>query len=571
MAQITKAKTTRIAHKRNQPPQQFVINDNDLALERKIREAVSDLMPSTQWSIIEFSDEDKELIVDFFADYFNQKGASLRPNTKRVYVDSLYYLSKYVMENRNDGVYKSFKEMTRDDFFLEQKPYGYLRSLRKSFEEDPKEDWVNSYRIKHSSYRAFWKFLTQPELKIEERQDAPQLKGQRRVKHKPVNKKRVTREQMWTPQEHVVFLKYCEDKRLACAHAMAVEIACRPGELLDLKLGDIKVQTVTSTGKKKCGFKIGGGPGGKMKKDRDASISDSIPFVNIWTHIHPASDWGEKDSKNAYLFPSTQNKARYRNEQLKESSLRIIYGRVIKKQFPKLLDRPEIPLEDKAALRTLIYERAHFPYIFRHEWSTIWAPRLPRMVFNQILGHSATSNVQDFYIHEMGNEGITELEIAKGIRTREDTISPAQIELQPKYCPVCHESNKANAKFCFKCNFTISFDGELENREKEAQAIKDAEDVKKQLTELRANVDKLMSDNILYAVNASLQGNSDRDVMNQLASNLENAIGEAEAKEAKGEKLPVVVGKGSGIVYFTREEVRELKSAINKRRQKQIE
>jgi hypothetical protein len=40
--------TIRIAHKRNEPPQQFVINNNNFALERKIREAVSDLMPSTQ-------------------------------------------------------------------------------------------------------------------------------------------------------------------------------------------------------------------------------------------------------------------------------------------------------------------------------------------------------------------------------------------------------------------------------------------------------------------------------------------------------------------------------------------
>jgi hypothetical protein len=281
---------------------------------------------------------------------------------------------------------------------------------------------------------------------------------------------------------------------------MAVEIGCRPGELLDLKLGDIKVQTVTSTGKKEFAFKIGGGPGGKMKKDRDAAISDSIPFFNIWAQIHPASDWGEKDSRNAYLFRSTQNKARYQNDPIKESSLRIMNGRVIKKQFPKLLDRPEIPLEDKAALRTLIYKRAHFPYIFRHEFSTKWVPRLARMVFNQVLGHSPNSNVQDFYIHEMGDEGIRELQIAKGIRTREDTISPAQIELQPKYCPICHESNKHNAIFCFKCNFTISLEGELENREKEAQAAKDGEDLRKQITELQKQ-----QQNMIEFVNTKMQ------------------------------------------------------------------
>ena len=85
----------------------------------------------------------------------------------------------------------------------------------------------------------------------------------------------------------------------------------------------------------------------------------------------------------------------------------------------------------------------------------------------------------------MGDEGVRELEITRGIRTREETISPAQIELQPKYCPICREANKHNAKFCFKCNFTISTEGALENREKEAEALKEAENTKKTLAEIQ--------------------------------------------------------------------------------------
>jgi hypothetical protein len=49
-----------------------------------------------------------------------------------------------------------------------------------------------------------------------------------------------------------------------------------------VKLGDIKVETVPSTGKKKCEFWIGGGVGGKMKQDRPVTISDAIPFFNVW-------------------------------------------------------------------------------------------------------------------------------------------------------------------------------------------------------------------------------------------------------------------------------------------------
>jgi hypothetical protein len=95
----------------------------------------------------------------------------MAPNTKRGYIDALLLLSRYVMKERNAGAYKPFREMTREDFFAEQKPQGYLRSLKKTFEEDPKEKWVNTYGTRGAKYIAFWKYLTQPDLKKEERQE----------------------------------------------------------------------------------------------------------------------------------------------------------------------------------------------------------------------------------------------------------------------------------------------------------------------------------------------------------------------------------------------------------------
>ncbi len=110
--------------------------------------------------------------------------------------------------------------------------------------------------------------------------------------------------------------------------------------------------------------------------------------------------------------------------------------------------------------------------------------------------------MQYVYVHAMGNEGLRELEIAKGIRTREETLSPAQIELQPKYCPICKESNKHNAKFCFKCNFIISKEGWLEDKEKEA------EESKKKMQELEAKQEILQANaaNVLGTLMAAEMG-----------------------------------------------------------------
>jgi integrase len=325
--------------------------------------------------------------------------------------------------------------------------------------------------------------LTQPDLPGEERQTPPQLKGFRRVNRKA--KTNVKREHHWTPQEHVVFIKYCQDLRLACFHAIHRDVGGRPGELLALKLGDIKIETVPSTGKQICQFWIG--KKGKTENSyRPASLSDAIPYFNVWAHVHPAHDWPEKEKKYAYIFVSNEHESRYRNKPLKVESLRLCYVRTIEQQFPKLLDRPDIPLEDKIALRSLVYDKPHYPYLRRHEFATEIGPRVSRQVFNQLLGHSPRSNLQDVYIQASGNEGVRELEIARGVRTREETLTPAQIELQPKNCWACGESNKHNAKFCFKCNTAISREGMLEDKEKEAEVLRGVEQTKRELAELKA-------------------------------------------------------------------------------------
>jgi hypothetical protein len=169
--------------RRNQPVQEFVINN--FALDRKIKEACKGLMPESQWLIkseLE-SDKDKELLADFilqWSDYGD--GAMMSPNTKRVYVTSLVYLLRYVKNVRNGGLYKSFLKITRDDFFAKEEPEGYLESLKRDFSVDPDKKWVSTYNTRLARYLAFWKWLTQPELKAEERQEPPQLKGYRFAK-----------------------------------------------------------------------------------------------------------------------------------------------------------------------------------------------------------------------------------------------------------------------------------------------------------------------------------------------------------------------------------------------------
>ena len=189
-----------LTHKQNQPVEEYVINN--FALDRKIKEAAVGLAPTTQWSIMAFPrDEDKELIADFILAWSNDNADALlmSTNTKKAYITALSRLSKH-FEHK-----KSLKEMTTEDIVE-----GFLRSIKKEFSDDPEQKWVNTYNTYAARYLVFWKWLTQPDLRREERQTPPQVKGLRFVKHKDRRSKRVKVEDMWTAEENRVFLKYCE-------------------------------------------------------------------------------------------------------------------------------------------------------------------------------------------------------------------------------------------------------------------------------------------------------------------------------------------------------------------------
>jgi integrase len=247
-----------MGYKHHKPVQEFV--SNNVALDRKIKEACIGLKPSTQHLLLELPrDEDKELIADYIIEWANTYGNGLMmsPNTKVGYITSLVYLSRFLNHS------KSFKQMTREDIID-----GYLKGIKREFKDDPDQRWVNTYRTRAGKILAFWKWMTQPDIiKPEERQTPPQLKGLKFPRRKTQTS--VKHEHLWTAEEHKVFLERVEDPRLACYHAIALETGGRPSELLQLKIKDIQIKTSPSTGKKYAEFWIG--QYGKGRKARPAT------------------------------------------------------------------------------------------------------------------------------------------------------------------------------------------------------------------------------------------------------------------------------------------------------------
>ena len=125
------------------------------------------------------TDEDKELLADFVLKWSEDygHGKMMSVHTKRAYVTALVYLSRWCgARGRDSGsggtVGKSFKDITLEDIIN-----AYLKSISKDFPSDPDERWVNTYRVRARNIIAFYKWYTQPDLKPEERQTPPQVKG----------------------------------------------------------------------------------------------------------------------------------------------------------------------------------------------------------------------------------------------------------------------------------------------------------------------------------------------------------------------------------------------------------
>jgi integrase/recombinase XerD len=162
---------------------------------------------------------------------------SLSKNYKRAIISSLKLLSEF-LDN------KPFSDMTRDDII------SFLDSLRKDDSDDIMHKWIDSYNLRLTFFIRFFKWLYYQNMESSKRPkphiiaNISLLKRKEQSIYKPSD--------LWTPEDDLLFLKYCHSKRIKCFHAMSRDISCRPHELLKLRIKDIMFKN-ESTGNKQFG------------------------------------------------------------------------------------------------------------------------------------------------------------------------------------------------------------------------------------------------------------------------------------------------------------------------------
>jgi integrase/recombinase XerD len=347
---------------------------------------------------------------------------------------------------------KNFKEMFREDLLL------YLDSLRRPEAVDSLHKWIGTYNLRKAIILKFFKWLYYPDIESSKRpkphvvENITQLKRKEQSIYKPTD--------LWTQEEDLIFLKYCPNKRDRCYHTISRDLSCRPHEILSLRIKDISFKT---TGSHQYAEVLVNGKTGS----RYIPLISSVPYVKDWLDSHP-----QKGNSNSFLIPSLSD--RNFGRRMTETGIRMIYRRYKLEYFTKLLDNPNMPMEDKQKIKELL-KKPWNPYIRRHSALTEKSKILKQSTLLQHSGWSPRSQMHLRYIHYFGNESSESLLEAYGIVTKEQQLSDA---LKPKQCPNCNEPNKPDSKFCAKCRMVLTYDAyneTLENqkeRESEVQLLK---------------------------------------------------------------------------------------------------
>lgn len=385
-----------------------------------------------------------------------QNEINIKESTREGKIKVLIWLAEYLKN-------KTFREITKPDIMQ------YLNSLKKTDHEDPLHKCIGTYNSRQMILLKFFRWLYNPDEPDHKRRIIPacmsgvkRLPRQEKSPYKPGD--------LWTDEEHAVFLKYCPSKRDRAYHAMASDTSARPREILSLKIKDISFKLAEES-VQYAEVLVSG-----KTKSRTLPLIFSVPYVKDWLRDHPFSN-----SPEAWLFISLSKK---------NSTAKLTHDALLKhykeqfrdRHFPRLLKNNKIPESDKAFMRSILTKPWSL-YVFRHGALIQKSRILKEHVLRDHAGWSMTSKMPQVYLHYFGTESSTSLLEAYGVVKRNDK---KQFSLKIKQCPNCNESNKVDSKFCAKCGMVLTYDAYNETLDKQQEKESEISKLRKDLEPLLA-------------------------------------------------------------------------------------
>lgn len=377
-------------------------------------------------------------------------------STRLTHLKILCWFSRYLN-------YKVFELVTRDDVI------SYLNSLKKAESVDPTHKWIGTYNARQMVLSKFFRWLYNKDEFDSKKWNTPSfLQGIRQIPRKERSSYRPS--DIWTNDDHAIFLKYCPEKRDRCYLAMANDTSCRPHELLSLRIKDI-IFKLASTKKQYAEVNITS----SKTRPRTLPIIFSLPYVKDWLDSHPM-----KNNPNAFLFISLAD-SNY-GDQLSENALYKQFTRTYRScYFPKLTRDHSMSDLDKSLIKNLLTKPWN-PYVLRHSALTEKSQILKESTLRDHAGWTLNSKMPNIYIHYFGNESAKSLLEAYGIENKQEWNVSI---LNSKTCPNCNEPNKTDSKFCSRCRMVLTYDEYLENLEIQKEKENEMDKMRTEISVIR--------------------------------------------------------------------------------------
>lgn len=433
--------------------------DSISSIQRKIESITKHLKPhiiKILNAVLDNNPENARVICDYIISEQNE--INIKESTIETKIKKIAQLSKYFDHQ------KTYYDMTKDDLL------NYLNSLRKSSIEDPTHRSIGTWNARQMLFLKFFRWLYNPHEPDARRRNTPDcMKG---IKQLPRREKSPYKpEDMWSAEEHAVFLKYCPFPRDRCYHSMANDTSARPHEILNIKIKDVKFK-ISSEGIQYAEITVNGKTG-----SRTLPLIDCIPHLKEWLSNHPYGN-----IQDSWLFVSLSDKNRLtdnKNNSVRNTKLNTIpqlsvngllkrYKIQYRNLFLKLVEDKEVPEPDKALIRNILTKPLNL-YILRHSALTEKSKIVKEHILRSHAGWSITSKMPQRYIHYFGNESSRSILKAKGIIKEDEGFG--QDILRSRQCPNCNEPNKRDSKFCVKCRMVLTYDSYSEVRNEDKQKI----------------------------------------------------------------------------------------------------
>ena len=378
-------------------------------LDRRIEEITEDLPNFFRKQLRSISENNAATACDYITAL--NREINLSRSYRRDNINILCTFSKFVDS-------KAFQNCHKNDLL------SFFDSLRKPESADPLHKWIGTYNLYIAYLLRFFKWLYYPDIEPDKRSKPEIVTKLSRLRRREKSIYRPS--DLWTSEDNLTFLKFCPSKRVRCYHAMAHDTACRPSELLKLKVKDIVFKHAGES--QYAEVSVNGKTG-----TRYLPLIDSIPYIKDYLqNEHP-----QTGNPNALLFSAEGGRSFGKGKLLDRTTLYHIYKKYQQELFPKLVNEdPNISNQDKEKIRTLL-KKPFILYVFRHSSISRHARILKESTLRTFSGWTAGSNMVQRYVHLYNNAPVEDLLIARGLISKDATTDSI---LKSKQCPKDNET-----------------------------------------------------------------------------------------------------------------------------------